>query len=149
MCGDGRRSSAFSKEAKLAKLVSNGSLADSKYVSAALLSSSARVIRRSESTELYLRKCSSYNFSVSSENSAFESFAKLSQLFKSFSCFFGGFLSSWKKSFLSMYGLLRPVPSGSSSVNMSYRSLAVVAEDFNSSFFYNKKKKNNRKILFR
>jgi len=37
----------------------------------------------------------------------------------SLSSFFGGFFSSWKKYFLSTYGLVRPVPSGSRSVNAS------------------------------
>lgn len=38
---------------------------------------------------------------------------------RSFKTFFGGFLSSWKKYFLSTYGRMRPVPNGSKSVNAS------------------------------
>lgn len=38
---------------------------------------------------------------------------------RSLRTFLGGFLSSWKKYFLSTYGLVRPVPNGSKSVKAS------------------------------
>ena len=38
---------------------------------------------------------------------------------RSFSTFFGGFFRCWKKSFLSTYGFIKPVPRGSNSVKTS------------------------------
>lgn len=48
---------------------------------------------------------------------------------KSFKTFFGGFFKSWKKNFLSTYGLIFPVPSGSNSVNASIYFAEVVVDD--------------------
>lgn len=68
---------------------------------------------------------STFDFSWNTEKSdeAFCSDIKLvenpSRSDKSFSTFFGGFFKSWKKYFLSMYGRILPVPSGSKSENAS------------------------------